>query len=45
MTDNEKQLDLRIRRTHKLLWDSLFELMTQSKQKYSTITINQICDR
>ena len=35
MNDNEKQLDLRIRRTHKLLWDSLFELMTQSKQKYS----------
>ncbi|MGN4444820.1 TetR/AcrR family transcriptional regulator [Bacillus cereus group sp. MYBK79-1] len=45
MNDSEKQLDLRIRRTHKLLWDSLFELMTQSKQKYSTITINQICDR
>ncbi|PEL97492.1 TetR/AcrR family transcriptional regulator [Bacillus wiedmannii] len=44
MNDSEKQLDLRIRRTHKLLWDSLFELMTQSKQKYSTITINQICD-
>ncbi len=41
----KKQIDLRIRRTHKLLWDSLFELMTQSKQKYSTITINQICDR
>ncbi|MGQ0422131.1 TetR/AcrR family transcriptional regulator, partial [Bacillus sp. HC-Mk] len=39
------KVDLRIRRTHKLLWDSLFELMTQSKQKYSTITINQICDR
>ena len=32
MNDNEKQIDLRIRRTHKLLWDSLFELMTQSKQ-------------
>ncbi|PGV56640.1 TetR family transcriptional regulator [Bacillus cereus] len=45
MNDNEKPLDLRIRRTHKLLWDSLFELMTQSKQKYSSITINQICDR
>ncbi|MGH0777883.1 TetR/AcrR family transcriptional regulator [Bacillus cereus] len=45
MNDNEKQIDLRIRRTHKLLWDSLFELMTQSKQKYSTITINQICER
>ncbi|QWI48300.1 TetR/AcrR family transcriptional regulator [Bacillus mycoides] len=45
MNDSEKQLDLRIRRTHKLLWDSLFELMTQSKQKYSSITINQICDR
>lgn len=45
MKDSEKQLDLRIRRTHKLLWDSLFELMTQPKQKYSSITINQICDR
>ncbi|MGE7675958.1 TetR/AcrR family transcriptional regulator [Lysinibacillus sp. NPDC094403] len=45
MKTTERQLDLRIRRTHKLLWESLFELMTQSKQKYSTITINQICDR
>ncbi|PFR50299.1 TetR/AcrR family transcriptional regulator [Bacillus cereus] len=45
MKNNEEQLDLRVRRTHKLLWESLFELMTQSKQKYSSITINQICDR
>ncbi|CAG9612232.1 hypothetical protein BACCIP111899_01405 [Bacillus rhizoplanae] len=45
MNSNEGQLDLRIRRTHKLLWESLFELITQSKQKYSSITINQICDR
>ncbi|MDM5246185.1 TetR/AcrR family transcriptional regulator [Lysinibacillus sp. G4S2] len=45
MKSNEKQLDLRIRRTYKLLWEALFELMTESKQKYSTITINQICDR
>ncbi|MFJ8456267.1 TetR/AcrR family transcriptional regulator [Bacillus paramycoides] len=45
MKNNEEQLDLRVRRTHKLLWESLFELMTQSKQKYSFITINQICDR
>ncbi|WP_410984172.1 TetR/AcrR family transcriptional regulator [Bacillus cereus] len=45
MENNEGQLDLRIRRTHKLLWESLFALMTQSKQKYSAITINQICDR
>lgn len=45
MKSNEGQLDLRIRRTHKLLWESLFELMTQSKQRYSSITINQICDR
>ncbi|WP_285398582.1 TetR/AcrR family transcriptional regulator [Lysinibacillus sp. fls2-241-R2A-57] len=45
MKGNERQLDLRIRRTHKLLWEALFELMTQSKQKYSSITINQICDR
>ncbi|WP_155592224.1 TetR/AcrR family transcriptional regulator [Lysinibacillus cavernae] len=42
---NEEQIDLRIRRTHKLLWQSLYELMTDCKQKYSTITINQICDR
>ncbi|MDM5246183.1 TetR/AcrR family transcriptional regulator [Lysinibacillus sp. G4S2] len=45
MKSNERQLDLRIRRTHKLLSEALFELMTQSKQKYSSITINQICDR
>ena len=45
MKNNEEQLDLRVRRTHKLLWGSLFELMTQAKQKYSSITINQICDR
>ncbi|MEJ9233364.1 TetR/AcrR family transcriptional regulator [Peribacillus butanolivorans] len=45
MKNNEEQLDLRVRRTHKLLWESLFELMTHSKQKYSSITINQICDR
>ncbi|MFJ8527535.1 TetR/AcrR family transcriptional regulator [Bacillus sp. NPDC094106] len=45
MKNNEEQLDLRVRRTHKLLWESLFELMTQPKQKYSSITINQICDR
>jgi AcrR family transcriptional regulator len=44
MKSTEGQLDLRIRRTHKLLWESLFELMTQSKQRYSSITINQICD-
>lgn len=41
MNDSEKQLDLRIRRTHKLLWDSLFELMTQSKQKYSTMRLTK----
>lgn len=45
MKNNEEQLDLRVRRTHKLLWESLYELMTKSKQKYSSITINQICDR
>ncbi|WP_231595855.1 TetR/AcrR family transcriptional regulator [Bacillus sp. LK2] len=27
------------------MWESLFELITESKQKYSSITINQICDR
>jgi AcrR family transcriptional regulator len=45
MKNNEERVDLRVRRTHKLLWEALFELMTQSKLKYSTITINQICER
>lgn len=45
MKNSEEYLDLRIRRTHKLLWEALLELMTQPKRKYSSITINQICDR
>ncbi|MFJ7840358.1 TetR/AcrR family transcriptional regulator [Lysinibacillus sphaericus] len=45
MKNNEEQIDLRIRRTHKLLWQALYELMTDCKQKYTSITINQICDR
>ncbi|CAM5417011.1 TetR family transcriptional regulator OS=Lysinibacillus sphaericus OX=1421 GN=LS41612_20685 PE=4 SV=1 [Lysinibacillus sphaericus] len=28
MKNNEEQIDLRIRRTHKLLWQALYELVT-----------------
>ncbi len=44
MRNNEERLDLRVKRTPKLLWESVFELIMQSKQKYSSITINQIYD-
>ncbi|MGG4142670.1 TetR/AcrR family transcriptional regulator [Paenibacillus algorifonticola] len=39
--DNEK-LDLRIRRTHKLLYNALLSLM--EKQSFEAITVQQICD-
>ncbi|WP_212959029.1 MULTISPECIES: TetR/AcrR family transcriptional regulator, partial [Bacillus] len=44
MKKEGKQTDLRIRRTHKLLVEALVELMIQPKQKYSSLTINQICE-
>ncbi|MFD3262236.1 TetR/AcrR family transcriptional regulator [Paenibacillus lentus] len=35
--------DLRVRRTHKLLWNAFEELM--SEQPFSSITVNQICEK
>lgn len=35
--------DLRVRRTHKLLWKALEELL--SEQLFSSITVNQICEK
>lgn len=36
-------VDLRIRRTHKLLWEALMALMTE--QEFEAITVKEICDR
>ncbi|MEC0073950.1 TetR/AcrR family transcriptional regulator [Bacillus anthracis] len=44
MEKDGKQTDLRIRRTHKLLVEALVELMIQPEKKYSSLTINQICE-
>ncbi len=38
-----KSGDLRIRRTHKLLWEALMTLMTE--QEFETISVKEICDR
>lgn len=35
--------DLRVRRTHKLLWEALMGLMTE--QDFETISVKEICDR
>ncbi len=35
--------DLRVRRTHKLLWEALVTLMTE--QEFETISVKEICDR
>ncbi|MEE4564809.1 TetR/AcrR family transcriptional regulator [Paenibacillus polymyxa] len=40
--DNKIIKDLRVKRTHKLLYNALFELM--EKHKFENITVKQICD-
>ena len=35
--------DLRVRRTHKLLWEALMSLMTE--QEFETISVKEVCDR
>ena len=41
--NTQEPVDLRIRRTHKLLWEALLTLMTQ--QKFETISVKDICDQ
>ena len=43
MMNTQEPVDLRIRRTHKLLWEALLTLMTQ--QKFETISVKNICDQ
>ncbi|MDR0269911.1 TetR/AcrR family transcriptional regulator [Paenibacillus sp.] len=37
--------DLRVRRTHKLLRQALEELLSEPGQHFSSITVNQICEK
>jgi len=38
-------MDLRKRRSMQLLWEALFNLMTEEKVKFSKITVDQICEK
>lgn len=43
MISSAKSLDLRVRRTHKLLWDAFLTLLAE--RDFDTITVKEICDR
>src|ERR1019366_1304954 len=43
MKTSEKQADLRVRRTHKLLWEALMALLAE--RAFEAITVKNICDR
>jgi AcrR family transcriptional regulator len=43
MKTGEEQEDLRIRRTHKLLWEALMVLL--GERTFEEITVTEICDR
>lgn len=43
MIDAQQPGDLRVRRTHKLLWEALMDLMNE--QDFETISVKEVCDR
>jgi AcrR family transcriptional regulator len=43
MKTREEQGDLRVRRTHKLLWEALMALL--GERAFEEITVTEICDR
>src|SRR5215469_10229269 len=43
MKTSEEQVDLRIRRTHKLLWEALMAEL--SERTFEEITVTDICER
>lgn len=43
MKTSEEQVDLRVRRTHKLLWEALMAEL--SEQAFEKITVKDICER
>lgn len=45
MKNNKANIDLRVKRTHKLLWSALGELLLDPKKEFSSITINEICEK
>ncbi|WP_366344632.1 TetR/AcrR family transcriptional regulator [Paenibacillus amylolyticus] len=45
MKINEKKLDLRVARTHKLLITAFRDLLSEQGKLFSNITINEICDK
>src|SRR5690348_2615064 len=45
MKTTKNESDLRVRRTYKLLWNALEELLSEPSQSFNTITVNQICER
>ncbi len=43
MKTTEEQIDLRVRRTHKLLWEALMAELSQ--RNFEEITVKEICER
>ncbi|HZR38660.1 MAG TPA: TetR/AcrR family transcriptional regulator C-terminal domain-containing protein [Ktedonobacteraceae bacterium] len=43
MINTQESGDLRLRRTHKLLWEALMALMTE--QEFEAISVKEICER
>src|SRR5271165_3815006 len=43
MVSSQAQLDLRVRRTHKLLWEAFLNVLAE--RDFDTISVKEICDR
>lgn len=43
MNSKDNHVDLRVRRTRKLLWEALLDLMME--KEFETITVKELCDR
>ncbi|WP_165422962.1 TetR/AcrR family transcriptional regulator [Ktedonosporobacter rubrisoli] len=43
MSHTQEPVDLRVRRTHKLLWEALLALM--GEREFETLTVKDICER
>ncbi len=45
MKDSENSTDLRVKKTCTLLWNALEDLLIQPGKEFSSITVNEICER
>ena len=43
MTTSQNAMDLRVRRTHKLLWEAFLTVL--SEQEFDSMSVKEICDR